>query len=81
MTETITTAATEQRTFVLDTYVLVDDSTVLCTRSTNAKAISLLNAGVGATFTAVAVNVDMDDDIDIDAGEKLCAYYESIVNA
>ena len=22
----------------------------------------------------------MDDDIDIDAGEKLCAYYESIVN-
>lgn len=23
----------------------------------------------------------MDDDIDIDAGEKLCAYYESIVNA
>lgn len=57
-TETITTAATEQRTFVIDTYVLVDDSTVLCTRSTNAKAISLLNAGVGATFTAVAVNVD-----------------------
>ncbi len=57
-TETITTATTEQRTFVIDTYVIVDETTVLCTRSTAAKAISLLNAGVGATFTAVTVNVD-----------------------
>lgn len=56
--ETITTATTEQRTFVIDTYVIVDETTVLCTRSTAAKAISLLNAGVGATFTAVTVNVD-----------------------
>lgn len=56
--ETITTATTEQRTFVIDTFVLVDDTTVLCNRSTAAKALSLLNAGVGAVFTAVTVNVD-----------------------
>lgn len=56
--ETITTADTELRTFVIDTYVLVDDACLLGTNSTIAKTISLQNTGVDATFTAVTLNVD-----------------------
>lgn len=56
--ETITTPATELRTFVIDTYVLVDDACLLGTNSTIAKTISLQNTGVASTFTSVIVNVE-----------------------
>jgi len=49
-TQTITTADTEFRTFVIDYYVLVDN--------TCAQAMSLENTGVGATFTSVVFNVE-----------------------
>ncbi len=56
-TETITTANTEFRTFVIDYYILVDDTNILGRDSTVAKTISLQNTGVGATFTSVVLNV------------------------
>lgn len=56
-TQTITTATTEIRTFVIDYYILVDKDCVLNRESTLAKTISFLNTGVGATFTSVVVNV------------------------
>ncbi len=57
-TETITTAATEFRTMVIDYYVLVDKDCILNTESTVAQTISFQNTGVSATFTSVVVNVD-----------------------
>lgn len=56
--ETITTADTELRTFVIDHYVLVDTTCVLGQSSTTPAVVSLQNTGVGATFTAVTLNVD-----------------------
>lgn len=56
--ETITTADTELRTFVIDRYVLVDSTCLLGCTSTLAKTISFKNTGVGATFSNVVVNVD-----------------------
>lgn len=56
--ETITTPATELRTFVIDTYILVDDACLLGRSTTVAKTISLQNTGVASTFTSVVVNVD-----------------------
>lgn len=56
--ETITTADTELRTFVIDYYVLVDDVCLLGTNSTSATTISLQNTGVAATFTSVIVNIE-----------------------
>ncbi len=56
--QTITTADTELRTFVIDYYILVDKDCILGRESTVAKTISLVNTGVGATFTSVIVNVD-----------------------
>lgn len=56
--ETITTADTELRTFVIDYYILVDRDTILCSNETIAKTISFSNTGIGATFTSVVVNVD-----------------------
>ena len=56
--ETITTADTELRTFVIDYYILVDDVCLLGTNSTAAISISLQNTGVAATFTSVVVNVE-----------------------
>lgn len=56
--ETITTADTELRTFVIDYYILVDDVCLLGTNSTAAISISLQNTGVAATFTSVIVNVE-----------------------
>lgn len=58
--ETITTADTELRTFVVDYYVLVDKDCVLGRESTLAQTISLVNtsATVTATFTSVVVNVE-----------------------
>ena len=56
--ETITTANTELRTFVIDYYILVDSTCVLNNRTTRAKTISFENTGVGATFTSVIVNAE-----------------------
>ena len=56
--ETITTADTELRTFVIDYNVLVDKDCILGSESTIAQTISLVNTGVDATFTSVIVNVD-----------------------
>jgi hypothetical protein len=58
--QTITTADTELRTFVIDYYVLVDKDCILGSESTIAQTISLVNTGVDATFTSVIVNVDKD---------------------
>jgi len=59
-TETITTATTEFRTFVIDYYILVDKDCVLNNPSTIAQTISLQNVGVGATFTSVVFNVSKE---------------------
>lgn len=59
-TQTITTATTEFRTFVIDYYILVDKDCVLNTLSTIAQTISLQNVGVGATFTSVVLNVSKE---------------------
>lgn len=56
--ETITTADTELRTFVIDTYIKVDKQCSLGCITTEAKTISLENTGVGATFTDVIINID-----------------------
>ena len=58
-TETITTATTEFRTFVIDRYVLVDDDCILGRNSTVANTISFVNVSdaIDATFTNVVVNV------------------------
>lgn len=56
--ETITTPTTEFRTLTLDYFVLVDSACVLGCSSTVAKAISVINTGVEATFTSVVVNVE-----------------------
>lgn len=57
-TETITTAATEFRTLVIDYYILVDKDTILNTDSTIAQSVSFENTGDTAIFTSVIVNVD-----------------------
>lgn len=57
-TETITTADTEFRTITLDYFALVDSACVLGCTATVAKAISLVNTGVDATFTNVVVNIE-----------------------
>ena len=57
-TETITTADTEFRTLIIDTYVLVDDNCVLGTSSTSTQNLTLVNTGVASTITNVVVNVD-----------------------
>ena len=59
-TQTITTADTELRTFVLDYYVLVDRDCILGNESTLAQTISLVNTSetVTATFTSVVVNAE-----------------------
>lgn len=58
-TETITTATTEFRTFVIDYYVLVDSDCILGRNSTIASTISFVNVSedIDATFTNVVVNV------------------------
>lgn len=57
-TQTITTPTTELRTFVLDYYILVDNSTVLNSSVVTTKTISIVNAGVDATFTNVIMNIE-----------------------
>lgn len=56
--ETITTPDTELRTLTLDYYVLVDSTCVLGCNSTVAKALSIVNTGIPATFTSVVMNVE-----------------------
>lgn len=58
-TETITTATTEFKTFVIDYYVLVDRDTILGSNSTVANSITFQNVSedIDATFTNVVVNV------------------------
>lgn len=56
--QTITTADTELRTFVIDYYILVDKTVVLGAESPLAKTISVVNTGVDATFSSVVMNVD-----------------------
>lgn len=57
-TETITTAITELRTFVIDYYILVNSSCILNQPSVLSKTISVQNTGVDATFTSVVLNVE-----------------------
>lgn len=56
--ETITTPDTELRTLTLDYIVLVDSTCILGQDMTVAKALSIVNTGVPATFTSVVVNVE-----------------------
>ena len=58
-TQTITTATTEFRTFVIDYYIKVDKDCVLGYPTTDAKTISLVNVSedIDATFTSVVLNV------------------------
>lgn len=56
--ETITTPNTELRTLTLDYYTLVDNTCVLGCNSTVAKAISIVNTGVPATFTNIVINIE-----------------------
>lgn len=58
-TQTITTATTEFRTFVIDYYVKVDKDCVLGFNTTDAKTISLVNTSdaIDTTFTSVVLNV------------------------
>jgi len=59
-TQTITTADTELRTFVIDYYILVDSACILGCNSTVGRTLTLENTGVGATFTSVIVNIDKE---------------------
>lgn len=56
--QTITTADTELRTFVIDYYVKVDKTCALGVPGTDVQTISLQNTGVDATFTSVVLNID-----------------------
>ena len=57
--ETITTATTEFRTFVIDYLIKVDKDIILGYPTTDAKTISLVNVSedIDATFTSVVLNV------------------------
>lgn len=57
-TQTITTADTELRTFVIDYFVLVDNACVLGNATTVAESLTLVNTGVAASFTSVIFNVE-----------------------
>ena len=56
--ETITTPDTELRTLTLDYFVLVDSTCVLGNSAVVQKAISLVNTGIGATYSNIVVNVE-----------------------
>ena len=56
--QTITTPNTELRTFVIDTYILVDADCLLGNATTLTKTLSLINTGIDATFTSVVFNVE-----------------------
>ena len=58
-TQTITTADTEIRTFVIDYYAKVDTDCVLGVTSTDAQTVYFVNTSdaIDATFTSVVVNI------------------------
>ena len=56
--ETITTPDTEFRTLTLDYFALVDSTCILGCNSTIAKAISIVNTGVEATYSSIVVNIE-----------------------
>jgi len=56
--ETITTPTTEFRTLTLDYFALVDSTCILGCNSTVAKAISIVNTGVEATYSSIVVNIE-----------------------
>ena len=58
-TQTITTADTEIRTWVIDYYAKVDTDCVLGVTSTDAQTVSFVNTSeaIDATFTSVVVNI------------------------
>lgn len=56
--ETITTPDTEFRTLTLDYFALVDSICILGCNSTIAKAISIVNTGVEATYSSIVVNIE-----------------------
>lgn len=59
-TQTVTTADTEIRTFVIDYYVKVDRDCILGVDSTVAQTVSFVNTSdaIDTTLTSVIVNVD-----------------------
>lgn len=58
-TQTITTADTEIRTWIIDYYAKVDTDCVLGVTSTDAQTVSFVNTSeaIDATFTSVVVNI------------------------
>ena len=56
-TQTITTPETEFRTFVIDKFILVNNSEVLGYNTTLPQTLTLENTGVGATFTNVVLDI------------------------
>lgn len=58
-TQTITTADTEIRTWVIDYYAKVDTDCILGVTSTDAQTVSFVNTSdtIDATFTSVVVNI------------------------
>lgn len=56
-THTITTPETEFRTFVIDKFILVNNSEVLGYNTTLPQTLTLENTGVGATFTNVVLDI------------------------
>lgn len=56
--ETITTADTELRTFVIDYYIIVDKNCVLGVEANSPNTISIVNTGVGTTISSIIVNID-----------------------
>lgn len=55
--ETITTATTELRTLVIDTFILVDSNCVLNSSTVSPVSISIVNTGVDANITNIITNV------------------------
>lgn len=56
--ETITTASTEVRTFVIDTYILVDSTCVLGQPTTKIHNLQISNSGIASNVNAITINID-----------------------
>lgn len=57
-TETITTATTELRTFVIDYYIKVDTARILCETVMEPQSLTITNTGIGATILNIVTNID-----------------------
>lgn len=55
---TITTADTEIRSLTIDYYIKVDSECILGTWAVSPKNLTLVNTGIGATYTSVVFNVE-----------------------